>query len=297
MVGVSLKCGDCGTLLKSVEEAQEHAELTTHTDFSKSTEAVLNLVCSTCGKPCRSKTESDLHTKRTGHTEFSDKTSETAKPIALEVPKKQSSDDMEMADASTTSEPEEMVVPDVDLKLLEELESMGFSKEREFFSDTNSTKKKSYGWAVSVGLCAALAAISAKFRVVLSPQPTPATLYLLKCCKWARIGELSKLEHVEVCPKPMDLTQNVAKRISTNGGGALIIDYGLDGIVSDNLHMGIFCMPSSSIIPRHNHPGMNAFSKLLYESMRAMHIDVCTYNAWIMLLYLCTLMFGKDISA
>lgn len=56
MAGVSLKCGDCGALLRSVEEAQEHAELTSHSNFSESTEAVLNLVCSTCGKPCRSKT-------------------------------------------------------------------------------------------------------------------------------------------------------------------------------------------------------------------------------------------------
>jgi DNA-directed RNA polymerase subunit RPC12/RpoP len=56
MAGVSLKCGDCGALLRSVEEAQEHAELTSHDKFSESTEAVLNLVCSTCGKPCRSKT-------------------------------------------------------------------------------------------------------------------------------------------------------------------------------------------------------------------------------------------------
>ncbi|KAK1426373.1 hypothetical protein QVD17_15044 [Tagetes erecta] len=132
MAGVSLKCGDCGALLKSVEEAQEHAELTKHTDFSESTEPVLNLVCSTCGKPCRSKTESDLHTKRTGHTEFADKTSETVKPIVLEVAKNQSSDDVDMVDASASSsgEPEEMVVPDVDSKLLEELELMGFSKER-----------------------------------------------------------------------------------------------------------------------------------------------------------------------
>lgn len=56
MAGVSLKCGDCGALLKSVEEAQEHAELTSHSNFAESTEAVLNLVCTTCSKPCRSKT-------------------------------------------------------------------------------------------------------------------------------------------------------------------------------------------------------------------------------------------------
>lgn len=84
MAGVSLQCGDCGTLLKSVEEAQEHAELTKHTNFRESTEPVLNLVCSSCGKPCRSKTETDLHRKRTGHSEFVDKTAEAAKPISLE---------------------------------------------------------------------------------------------------------------------------------------------------------------------------------------------------------------------
>ena len=56
MAGVSLKCGDCGALLKSVEEAQEHAELTSHSNFAESTEAVLNIVCTTCSKPCRSKT-------------------------------------------------------------------------------------------------------------------------------------------------------------------------------------------------------------------------------------------------
>ncbi|CAN8294801.1 unnamed protein product, partial [Cochlearia groenlandica] len=87
MAGVSLMCGDCGALLKSVEEAQEHAELTSHSNFAESTEAVLNLVCTTCSKPCLSKTESDLHTKRTGHTEFVDKTLETVKPISLEAPK------------------------------------------------------------------------------------------------------------------------------------------------------------------------------------------------------------------
>ncbi|KAE9601165.1 hypothetical protein Lal_00023907 [Lupinus albus] len=125
MAGVSLKCGDCGALLKSVEEAQEHAELTSHSNFSESTEPVLNLLCTACSKPCRSKTESDLHTKRTGHTEFVDKTSEAAKPISLEVPKVSATP--EDAATATTNQDEEMVVPEVDKKILEELESMGFS--------------------------------------------------------------------------------------------------------------------------------------------------------------------------
>ena len=56
MAGLSLKCVDCGALLRSVEEAEEHAELTSHSNFAESVEAVLNLVCSSCGKPCRSKT-------------------------------------------------------------------------------------------------------------------------------------------------------------------------------------------------------------------------------------------------
>ncbi|KAL5781403.1 hypothetical protein ACOSP7_006432 [Xanthoceras sorbifolium] len=131
MAGVSLKCGDCGALLKSVEEAQEHAELTSHSNFSESTEAVLNLVCTSCGKPCRSKTESDLHTKRTGHTDFEDKTSEAANPISLEVPKVADNSAGAMdVDGTSSSHPEEMVVPEVDKKLLEELEAMGFSAAR-----------------------------------------------------------------------------------------------------------------------------------------------------------------------
>ncbi|XP_049398379.1 uncharacterized protein LOC125862372 [Solanum stenotomum] len=133
MSGVSLQCGDCGTLFKSVEEAQEHAEVTSHANFSESTEAVLNLVCTACGKPCRSKTESDLHTKRTGHTEFTDKTAEGVKPISLEVPKAKADDDEDMAgvgDDSGTGQHEEMVVPEVDQNLLSELETMGFSKAR-----------------------------------------------------------------------------------------------------------------------------------------------------------------------
>ncbi|CAN4082562.1 unnamed protein product [Withania somnifera] len=56
------------------------------------------------------------------------------------------------------------------------------------------------------------------FQFVLSKQPTPATLYLLKRFKWAENEEISKLEQVEVCPKAMDLTQEIAQRIGSEGG-------------------------------------------------------------------------------
>ncbi|EPS62580.1 hypothetical protein M569_12208 [Genlisea aurea] len=130
MAGFSLKCGDCGTLLKSVEEAQEHAELTKHANFVESTEAVLNLVCSSCGKPCRSKTETDLHTKRTGHIEFVDKTAEAAKPISLDAPKPKDDTELEEPSDGGSIQNEEMVVPEVNQQLLSELEEMGFPKER-----------------------------------------------------------------------------------------------------------------------------------------------------------------------
>ncbi|KAE8702097.1 ankyrin repeat-containing protein [Hibiscus syriacus] len=86
---------------------------------------VLNLVCFPCDKPCRSKTESDLHTNRTGHTELVDKTLEVAKPINLEVPKV-AMDSEEAVDVGSTSQSEEMVVPEVGKKLLEDLEATGF---------------------------------------------------------------------------------------------------------------------------------------------------------------------------
>ncbi|CAN6447055.1 unnamed protein product [Victoria cruziana] len=127
MAGLSLRCGDCGAQLRSVQEAQEHAELTSHSNFEESTEAVLNLVCSVCGKPCRSKTERDLHTKRTGHNEFVDRTLEGVKPIELDTPK---TPDVVDSTGASAAESQEMVVPDVDKKLLEELESMGFSTAR-----------------------------------------------------------------------------------------------------------------------------------------------------------------------
>ncbi|KAL4195609.1 hypothetical protein AMTRI_Chr05g65530 [Amborella trichopoda] len=77
---------------------------------------------------------------------------------------------------------------------------------------------------------------TAGFRFVLSPQPTTASvLHLVKRCKWAPKEELANLEHIEVCPKAMELTHAIAKRIGSDGGGALIIDYGHNRIISDSL--------------------------------------------------------------
>lgn len=73
------------------------------------------------------------------------------------------------------------------------------------------------------------------FRFVLSPQPTASLIYLSKRCQWASSEELEKVEHIEVCPKAMEITEQIAERISADGGGALIIDYGKNGIVSDSL--------------------------------------------------------------
>lgn len=59
----------------------------------------------------------------------------------------------------------------------------------------------------------------------------------MKRCKWAGAQEIAKLEHIEVCPKAMDLTHQIAKRVSSDGGGALIIDYGENKIISDSLQV------------------------------------------------------------
>ncbi|KAG6556522.1 hypothetical protein Mapa_001848 [Marchantia paleacea] len=74
------------------------------------------------------------------------------------------------------------------------------------------------------------------FRYVLSPRPTPASkLYLSKRLQWASEEEKSNLEHVEVCPESFRYTGSISRRISEDGGAALIIDYGDDKIITDSL--------------------------------------------------------------
>ncbi|XP_020106331.1 protein arginine methyltransferase NDUFAF7, mitochondrial isoform X2 [Ananas comosus] len=94
-------------------------------------------------------------------------------------------------------------------------------------------QKTSRGW------CEKMIDVSedSSFQFVLSRHPSPSLLYLSKRCKWASAAEVEQFEHIEVCPKAMELTEQIAKRISLDGGGALIIDYGKNGIVSDSLQI------------------------------------------------------------
>ncbi|MCO5596812.1 hypothetical protein L7F22_050882 [Adiantum nelumboides] len=75
-------------------------------------------------------------------------------------------------------------------------------------------------------------------RFVLSPGPTAASkLYLAKRFKWASLEEKESLNHAEVCPQALKLTHEIAKRVGRDSGGALIIDYGEDKLVSDSLQV------------------------------------------------------------
>jgi len=130
----SLLCKDCNTLLRSVKEAQDHADATGHANFEESTEAVKKLVCGDCNKICRNDTERDLHTKRTGHTNFEDRTGEENDPMDTE---KQMAEaraelhgDADTAPGSSGPAPEELVPAEVDETIVEQMMQMGFGRNR-----------------------------------------------------------------------------------------------------------------------------------------------------------------------
>ncbi|OWZ23838.1 hypothetical protein PHMEG_0001200 [Phytophthora megakarya] len=64
------------------------------------------------------------------------------------------------------------------------------------------------------------------FRFVLSPGPTPATRVYIGREKL--FDPSMALSHIEISPVSIALVQDMAKRISQSGGGALIVDYGYD---------------------------------------------------------------------
>ena len=74
------------------------------------------------------------------------------------------------------------------------------------------------------------------FRMVLSPGPTPATKAILPArLEGIPSGLRDEVQALEVCAQGMALVESLAKRVASDDGAALIIDYGRDGPYSDSL--------------------------------------------------------------
>eukprot|EP01114_Cavostelium_apophysatum_P007254 TRINITY_DN1920_c0_g1_i1.p1 TRINITY_DN1920_c0_g1~~TRINITY_DN1920_c0_g1_i1.p1 ORF type:complete len:453 (-),score=96.65 TRINITY_DN1920_c0_g1_i1:42-1400(-) len=68
------------------------------------------------------------------------------------------------------------------------------------------------------------------FRYVLTPGPTLACQVLLKEIPSAHVGD-----SIEVSPDAQALAESIAKFVGTNGGGALVIDYGEERALANSL--------------------------------------------------------------
>ena len=123
----SLKCNDCNLLLRSVKEAQDHADATGHSNFAETTVAIKTLVCTDCGKPCRTAAEQHLHTRHTGHTSFVEKSHSATLNTEAEMAEARAQDDN---NDNKDNESTALFPAEVNPDLLAQLIEMGFSENR-----------------------------------------------------------------------------------------------------------------------------------------------------------------------
>ena len=85
MAARSLRCGQCGTLLTSVKEAQNHNEATGHVQFEEAEEEVRVFACTHpgCGKKARTDAEKGLHQRFTGHSTWEETVCEHQRPFLI----------------------------------------------------------------------------------------------------------------------------------------------------------------------------------------------------------------------
>ncbi|CAL5220482.1 g2508 [Coccomyxa viridis] len=90
-------------------------------------------------------------------------------------------------------------------------------------------------------------------RLVLAPNETPASKLLLP----PRLAGLTpadrdSLDLLEVCPQGLGLAGELAKRVTAEGGAALVIDYGHDQPYADSLQ----AIKDHSFVPVLSQPGL-----------------------------------------